>query len=472
MGSTWLVRSQPLLCKLVPIVAVFCFIAWSFVALRSNFAWDDAEPEILNQAWRLAQGKGIYRGIDTAPFTIAVYPPVYFGLVALLMKFTGLSYLPAKLVSLLAGLSIGWALVRLGRQWNKTGGIWAAFFLLLIPAFLYNLIRSNVQMMAVALSLWSLVFFLRNRRLETLFISPVLAILAFYTKQTQIALPLALAIYLAVRNRRWLLPYLMVLSVGGLIPFLVLQKITGGNYWLDTVKLAILPYDVRVIPQIFLHHAGPILIFIGIACAGVWRKLRNLTFEPIDCYFACLLFLTLISLGRVGAHGQYVLELLVVTMVYLLWKTDLPVVHGRRALVSLQVLLLLAYAPSFVFFEEGMWDWAANRASKEIYSAIEAPPGPIVSQQGSFALFGRGEIYIQLFHFTEMARSGVWDQTNFVNAINQKIFPYVITEFQLDQPYAAETDRERYTPEMIAALQKHYRLKKAVYPYYLYSPIQ
>jgi hypothetical protein len=327
-------------------------------------------------------------------------------------------------------------------------------------------------MLAVALSIWSLVFFLRNRRLETLFISPLFAILAIYTKQTQIALPLAMAAYLAMRNRRWLLPYLAVLFVGGGIPFLVLQKITDGAFWLDTVQLSSLHYDLRMIPQIFLHHAGPILIFIAIACAALWRKLGNWNLAPMDCYFGSVLAITLISLGRVGAHGQYVLELLVVTLVYLLWMTDLPAVHGRRAFVSLQILILFVYTPFFVFFEEGRWNRAANRAGKEVYAAIASPPGPILSQQGSFALFGRGEIYIQLFHFTELARSGAWNQAHILNAITSKTFPYVITEFSLERTDAAHSNMERFTPEMIVALQKHYRLKKAVYPYYLYSPIQ
>ena len=85
-------------------------------------------------------------------------------------------------------------------------------------------------MTAVALSVWSLVFFLRNRWMETVILSPLFAVLAFYTKQTQIALPLAMAVYLVFRNRRWLLPYVSVLCLGGLIPFLWLQRITGGSF--------------------------------------------------------------------------------------------------------------------------------------------------------------------------------------------------------------------------------------------------
>jgi hypothetical protein len=471
--TSWLERYQPLLCRCVPVFAGACFLAWCFVCLRSNFAWDDAEPEILNQAWRMARGESIYRGIDAPPYAFAAYPPVYFALSAALMKFFGLSYIPAKLLSFLSALSIGWAMVRLNRKWNKTshGGLWAAFFLFLIPAFLYNSARCHVQMMAVAFSIWALVFFLGSRRIETFILSPLFAVLAFYTKQTQIALPLALIVYLAIRNRRRLWPYATILTGMALIPFLWLQKISNGLFFFDTVQLAGLDYDPWTIPQIFMHHAGPILIFIGIALSLFWRRLKNQTWDAMDCYLACVFVLTLVSLGRLGAHGQYVLELLVVTLIFLLRTAVLPAIPGRKALVSLQILLLLLYAPAFIFLEEGLWDMAANRAAPKIYSLINDRTGPVLSQQGSFALFGRGEIYIQLFHFAGLSRAKMWNQEPLLDAIQKKTFCCVITEFPLTISTISDTNNERFTPEVLAALNKNYTLLESVYPYHFYIPI-
>lgn len=89
--------------------------------LRTDFSWDDAEPEVLDQAWRLANNQSIYRDIATPPYAIPIYPPLYLASVAALLKWTGLSYLPARLISLLAGLCICWALVCLDKTWNKRG---------------------------------------------------------------------------------------------------------------------------------------------------------------------------------------------------------------------------------------------------------------------------------------------------------------------------------------------------------------
>ncbi len=456
----------------MPIFSILCFLAWCWVAVRPNFAWDDAEPEILNQAWRFAQGKEIYRGIENPPYTFAAYTPVYYVTAGLIMKITGLNYLPAKLLSFFAALSIGFAFVRLNRHWNgpASGGLWAAAFLFLIPAFLYNAVRSHVQMMAVAFSIWSLVFFVRNRYWQTVFISPIFAVLAFYTKQTQVALPIALALYLALRNRRWLLPYAATGIVAALIPFFWLQRVTDGNLLFDTVNLARLAYSVPDIPLVFLHHAGPICLFLGVALVEAWLRVRSRSWTEVDLYLVIVFGTTVVSLGRLGAHGQYVLELLAVALLYLMKVKRLPEIPGKDALVAAQILLLFVYTPCFIFLEEGLWDRAANRAAGRIYPMLDSNPGPILSQQGSFALFSHGEIYVQLFHFCALSRAGMWDQQLLVRDIDRHKFPWVITEFPIEESGLSSTDRERFTPEILDALRAGYRLREAIYPYFIYAP--
>jgi hypothetical protein len=118
-SNWWLTRAHPQVCRIVPVAAVIFFLAWCYVSLRPDFAWDDSDPETLNQARRLARGGDIYRGMDSPPFAFAAYPPLYFAVVSLFLKFTGLSFLPAKLVSFLSALAIGWAMAKLNRQWKN-----------------------------------------------------------------------------------------------------------------------------------------------------------------------------------------------------------------------------------------------------------------------------------------------------------------------------------------------------------------
>jgi 4-amino-4-deoxy-L-arabinose transferase-like glycosyltransferase len=456
----------------MPLVSVLCFLLWSVTCLRSDFSWDDADPEILNQAWRLAEGQDIYRDINTPPFAFASYPPLYFLISAFVLKFTGLSFLPSRLISFIAAISIACALAYLSRRWDKSAraGLWAAFLLFLIPAFLYNSARCHPQMLAVAFSIWSFTAFIQNRRRYTLILSPLLALLAIYTKQTQIVLPLAMILYLVLRNRKWLLPYISVLVIGGLIPFLWLQQITDGCFYSNIITFAWLSYNAPAIPGIFIHHAGPLLIFIGIALTFLWKRFRNRNWEEIDCYLLFVFLFTLFSLGRPGAHGQYVMELLAVVLIFLLRMPISFKAAKKNIWVSVQILILLIYAPLFVLLEEGLHNRAANRAYPEIYRMIETSSGPILSQQGSFPLFTRGEIHIQLFHFTGLFRVGAWDQKYLLDAIEEQVFPYVITEFSFAESDGGSDGQERFTPEMLQALRTKYDFFKEVYPYYIYRP--
>jgi hypothetical protein len=465
-------RMSRFLFRAVPIAALLFFVAWCYISLRPNFSADDAEPEVLNQAWRLAHGESIYHAIDSPPFAFAAYPPLYYALTALLLKFTGLSYLPPKLLSFLSALAICWAMAHLSRIWHGTArhGVWAAFFLFLIPAVFFDAARSNVQMMAVALSVWSLVFFLRDRVLETAVISPLLAVLALYTKQTQVALPVAMIACLALRKREWLPRYLVTAAVAAVIPLIWLQATSDGNYLYNTVQLAILKYDLLQVLPIFLHYAGPIILFIAAALLSSRRRFLAGKWEPLDVYFGCVFLATLIFLGRVGAHAQYVLELVVVTMLVLL-RTSPPLwLRGKGLLVPVQILALLIYAPLFIFVEEGLYNTACNRAASRIYPLIEEGSGPILSQQGSFPLFARGEIYVQLFHSTALSRSGIWDQGMLLDKIGKKTFPWVITEFPIESAVLSKDDQERFTPEMVQALRENYRRCEAIPPYYIYRP--
>ena len=457
----------------LPIVSVICFLLWGITCLRADFSWDDADPEILNQAWRMAQGLDIYRDINIPPFAFAAYPPLYYMISALGMKITGLSFLSAQLISFLAAIIVVWAMAYLSRKWGKSGwaGVWAGFLLFLIPAFLYNSVRCHPQMLAVAFSILSFVAFLQNRPRYTLILSPLLALLAVYTKQTQVALPLAMVLYLVLRNRKWVLPYVSVLVIGGLIPFLWLQKSTDGYFYSNIITYAgNLSYNALTVIPIFLHHAGPVFIFIGIAMSFLWKRYKSRNWEEIDCYLLVVFLFTLFSLGRQGAHGQYVVELLAVVLIFLLRMPISIKEPGINIWISVQILLLLIYAPLFVLFEEGLYNRAANRAYPEIYRMMEATHGPILSQQGSFPLFTRGEIYIQLFHFTGLHRAGAWDQKHLLDEIARQTFPYVITEFSIMESNGGADERERFTPEMLETLKTKYKFMKEVYPYYIYSP--
>jgi hypothetical protein len=457
--------------RLVPFWALAVVALWAPLVSDARHSWDDADPEILNQAWRVACGRPLYHPIDAAPWVLNPYTPLYPVVAGAALHVTGLSYRPARLVSLVSFAAIVLALVRLGRRHGRSASeaLWAAALLLLVPATLYNFARPHPQMLALALSLWALVVFESPRRLRAELLSPLLAVLAVYTKQDQFVLPVALGAWLLWRDRPRLLRYATAVAAFGLLPVPFLQAASGGTFLESVVGMNFLPYDASRIAFVLFEHAGIFFGFLGLALTRLFARLRRLDVEPLDAYLAFLVPVTVASLGRAGAHTQYVVGLLVLSVAYLLRHGGLRFGTGREAVACVQLGLMLAYAPVFVLVQEGRWDRDALRSAPAVRELIATAPGPVLSQQGSFALFTRGEIHVQLFHFAALARQGRWDERPLLREAEEGRLAWVVTESPLEEEPDNDA-RERFTPELWTALGRRYVRRAFLFPYYVYRP--
>ncbi len=458
--------------RLLPWVALLTCLLWAPLILPAQHSWDDADPEILNNAYRLSRGEPLYHGVTTPPWVLSPYTPLYHALLAPALRLTDLSYRPARLLSLLASLALGAALAVLAHRWRGRvqEGLWASCLLLILPAVLSNFARPHPQMLAVALSVWSFTLFESRHRLLAAFFSPLLAVLAVYTKQTQLALPLALGLWLARKDRARLIAYVGTVALLGLAPVPWLEAWTRGAFLDCIVGMNFLPYHAGQIVPVLIHHAGVFFPFLWLALARLATRLRAGTLEPIDGYLLAVVLVTVPSLGRAGASGQWVVELLVVATIFLLRTGGLFFPPAHRRLAVAQLALVLAYGPAFVLLEEGPWDRDSIRAAPAVRAILESAPGPVISQQGSFSLFTRGEIHIQLFHFASLAQMGKWDQRPLLREVEKRRVAWVVTEFPLEEPLRDDDARERFTPELYAALGRNYVRQTHLGPYFVYSP--
>ncbi|MFL6583482.1 MAG: glycosyltransferase family 39 protein [Chthoniobacterales bacterium] len=463
-GSKWL--------GLVLMIALpVALVLWGYVSLRSSFSSDDAEAEILNMAWRLCRGQSLYRGINTPPYVFALYPPAYYAATAFFLKFVGLSFLPAELISAASTLAVGAAVYLLARGYNASAreGLSIAALLFFVPAFLFNSLRCHPQMMATMFTLASLFFFLRGERFGRLVVSPLLAAFALYTKQTEVALPMAVAVFLVLRDRRALLAYLGVLVTAVLLPAALLDYCTGGSFLFDVISLAIPAYHARVIlPQLY-GLLGPIAILLCVVSYCTARRFGSRCWDVLDLYFVILLLITTVSLGRLGSDAQYVLQLVVVSFVCL--ARESAIIHGwQNMLLKLQFTALVAAAPWLIVHNKVLPQLTAIRSADTVYRALRKTDGPILSEKNSFPLFVNGEIYVQLFHFEALQRAGRWNEQPLLDRANESFFAAVVTEFPLDRTIEQRGDRMRFSPELVQALRSHYELALAAYPYYVYLP--
>src|SRR4030088_2571331 len=66
------------------------------LAVRQPTALDYAEPVIYGQAARIVSGVALYQPIDTAPYTVAAYTPLYYWLAAGLQVTVGPGFGPGR----------------------------------------------------------------------------------------------------------------------------------------------------------------------------------------------------------------------------------------------------------------------------------------------------------------------------------------------------------------------------------------
>jgi hypothetical protein len=81
---------------------------------------------------------------------------------------------------------------------------------------------------------------------------------------------------------------------------------------------------------------------------------------------------------------------------------------------------------------------------------------------GSITLAGRA-LYLQPFEVTQLAGAGVWDQTPLLDSLAQQQFDLILL---YDRPWL----NERWTAEMLAAIERNYRLAALVADNRVYRP--
>src|SRR5262249_39872993 len=110
---------EPRLRRLLPAISLLTLCLWAPLVVPARHSWDDADPELLDTAYRLSQGLPLSRKVESLPWIVNPYPPFYPLPVAGGLKIGGLSYTPARVVSLLATLAVAAALVLFPRNGQR-----------------------------------------------------------------------------------------------------------------------------------------------------------------------------------------------------------------------------------------------------------------------------------------------------------------------------------------------------------------
>lgn len=269
-------RTRSVLIVLAVGVAVVFAAMYFFTALPRlvyPYDLDFDEDSILMQTLRLAQGLPVYIA-PNAVFNPHVYMPLYFWLGSWLIRLSGPSLVPLRLLSLAATCATTFLIYWIAqRETNKRWMALACAGLFLggyrINGFWYELVR--VDSLFVALMVGGLVLGIYGQDSRTkLILAAFVLALAFFTKQGGAFIGVGFGIYLLVLAERRALWFLVPFGLLCLVPLFALNGLTDG--W-------------------FFYH----VFFIGSADPIEISRVFNFTIFDLVGVMGGLVFMTLVA---------------------------------------------------------------------------------------------------------------------------------------------------------------------------------
>ena len=479
------------------IIVVFLLVAHAanylknaFDAVRYPFGLDYGEGIVWQQAL-LIPGPRMYGAITHAPFIVFHYPPVYHLAVRVAMLL-GLDPLTAG-----RGLSVACTLAAAGlcawlvgrgisERVNNMARVVGCTIGALLPLSLgpveYWSVLMRVDMLAIFLSFLGVALVVESIRRPTwLAVAMPVFVLAVYTKQTAVAAPAAaLTVSLALNPR----PTIIAATFGailGLLGFGWLEWSTGGGFgrhiFAYNLNIFSLEFFIRNLMRLTLY-SFLFLSAVG-ALALLWRDQlhpfksvtsprgsRARVVVAIVTLWLMFATATLVTAAKEGASVNYFIEFFYVCALPIgiltshCWqdivaKRDRP---GKADIGFVLLVLTVGLAAQVIrdqpFRYRRLDDPEMTEIQRSLIVAIAHAARPVLSDDMVLLVRAGREVPIEPAIFTQLTRTGRWDQTSFLQLVSNHTFEFVV----IKKDWV-------YTGQMLAAIAQAYPKIEQLGPY-------
>lgn len=445
------------------------------------------EGFVLNCAYQLAQGHHLYHDISTYPFVVANYPPVYPLIYAPFIRLFGVSFAVGRAISFVSFLLIGFLVYRIVREITKDKAAAIVSSLFLFPALYVcggtNLAR--VDALGLLFSFTGVCLVFRSENSKMVYAAILFFLLAFYTKQSFVAAPIASFAFLFLRDRRLAVKSLTVFVGSLAFTFLLANYLTGGQFYLHTVKYNLLPFGFSRALAMYLTLIAMDAVLFGFVSYYMFRSLSGkgaaLSFLRTRSGLFAMYFiasaLTALSAGKIGSAMSYFWELLAVSCILFgicLGQLRPRLEKSRVALgivtiaLGLQLLLFLPYHAGYgatvTAFELDI------AGGQEVSGYVRNAQGEVLCQDAGLALLNGKEVAIgPLDNLAYLSRRGEWAQSGFLEYLKEQRFSVVVPYSDLGSD-SALAGNMYFTREMVQAIRENYHLVDETATFYVYEP--
>jgi hypothetical protein len=471
---------------------------------------DDGEGHVLNMALFISHGKLPYLPINEPPYIVTNYPPVFQSISALIYPFTrdmsiipGVTVFPGlivdRMISIMSGIAIAFLIYKTSTKLKSgsTGAAISSMLFIAMPIVYFWLPIGKPDMLAICLGLLGLYTAIVNiDRGNRILISLVFLIMALFTKQNEVAPFLGILLFLIIkRDRRWLsflLFYLIAIAaIAG-----VLEIATQGEFLKHVTIYTRTQFYFERLQATWGFFAGYFLIPLVVTLVTTVNAFIKRSYNPVHFYFIFALLVSLTS-GKVGSDMNYFIESIIAGHIVLAlclgdWfsregvqnQVNVPSGSSFRLAAS-ALIFIIALDYSFIH-DKRIYSYSPSsddyRNGGIIVQEIKSKPGMVLSEDEGFAVVCGKEVLFNPFIMSELAKEGLWDQSDFVNMIKEKRFDLIILRFEVTSPNHPDKPSrggyagwDRWTEEMEKAIRENY-YRYAVIPmrrsWYLYLPLE
>ena len=485
------------------LIAGLLYFAWAEVrcaraVLAYPFGVDYGEGIVWQQAL-LIPGPRMYGSIDHLPFIVFHYPPVYHLASRAVMAF-GVDPLAAgRIVSLAAtaviAISIAWLVAaelagRVGHSAVLIGALTGALLPLSLGPVETWFDRMRVDMLAVALAFVGVAFVVRSERQPAwLALAMPAFVLSIYTRQTELAAPAsALLVLLLVRPRATILAGIGG-AVLGLSALAWLEWVTAGGFLRHVITYNINTWTFALLlTRLRFQVSYAVLLALAVnGLAVLWLRRRDETLPrgaeasrytivlpTITVWLLLSLIMMVATVGKNGSDVNYFIEPMCVCavaaglLIGLGWEA-VAGSSGRRDMALRLGLIFATVALVGVMAKRrpvcyAVQDPGLLAIQQNLVQEIAKQNRPVLSEDMVLSLRAGQEVPIEMAIFHELAIKGQWDQRRLTDLIDSHAFAFLVTT--PDKTYTPL----RYTPEVMAALERVYPRVETRGPYAVRYP--
>ena len=497
-----LIRTVILAVILVLIVRSAQYLGYAARAITFPFELDYGEGIIWQQAL-LILGSRAYGDITQFPFIVFHYTPIYH-LVIRSIAALGIDPLAAGrgatlaatiAIAVLAGAIASTAM----REIASTNARIVGAALAGLMVFTYRPVQEwavimHMDLLAIGFSMAGVYLaIVAGQRTIILCAAILMFVLAVYTKQTELAAPMAAMLVAALVNvRSALRASAFGLLIGG-TAFIILELSTSGGFWHHIFEYNIHnPFHRYMVKYYMLAERRDFLgVLVGVtAFAFLWwteataiparnrngwvdaiRQSRRLRALVIISLWFVLASAQLVSIGKSGAADNYFLEWMCITTIptgmvaSLAWERAATRTKDVRYAGLIGLLLSLALAGHALhqpLVEYPIIDDPKGIAVRShLVNLIRENPKPSLSEDMVLLLRAGQTVPLEPAIFALLAETGVWDQRPFLQLIQDHAFGLVILQ---------EVEHERFTREVANAIQTNYPMVEHLGTYIVRRP--